>query len=288
MTKILILAVFLCNAEAYAQNTKNTIIFDETGKSILRIYTVCEYKVILKNPVDKEVKIYTTMIGNGFFAEDHSDFGDFVVSANHLFLCNATIGELVSRKVLEELDRSTKEDLSPENITVMKDGKINDILAYIYDGTLVSSINSNLKVLYHTDPPKTLSDPDAVLLKITVPKGVSHAHSSLMEDKNFDKIFYQESIIGKEVIARGFLTFSNGWFLRYRNALIEWIRPEIFQINELLDQGLSGGPVTYFDNKKTYAIGVISRGPAQQNNHVFDMSWITVIKKSFLDKRDKK
>lgn len=283
MVKILI-SVLLFNAVVYAQNTKNMIILDEPGRSILRIFTACEYKILLKNPKDKEIKIFTTMIGNGFFSGEHSDFRDFVITANHLFLCNTTIGELTSRKVLEELDRTNDEDISPDNIIAIKNGKIHNISGYIYDGRPVSDI----KILYNTEPSKTLDDPDRALLKVIVPEGATHAHLSLMENKFFDKTFYKENVIGKEVIARGFLSVNSSWFLRYRNALIEWIKPEVFQINELLDQGLSGGPVVYFDNEKIYAIGVISRGPIQQNNRTLDMSWITIVKKEFLDERNKK
>lgn len=283
MVKILIY-VLLFNTVVYAQNTKNMIILDESGRSILRIFTVCEYKVVLKSPVDKEVKINTTMIGNGFFVGEHSSFYELAVTANHMFLCNLTIGELSSRKVLEEIDREHDEDLSPGNIVAIKNGKISNIVAHLYGRGSVS----NVRILYHTEQPKTLGDPDRALFRVDVPDGFSHVHLPLMEDKDFDKIFYREDIIGMEVITRGFLTFNDGWFLRYKNALIELVSQEVFQINELLDQGLSGGPVIYFHNNKAYAVGIISIGPTQQSNHVFDMSWITIIKKSFLDKRNKK
>lgn len=279
-----LISVLLFNVIVFGQNAPNSIVVDEVGKSDLRIFVVCEYKLVLKTPKDKEVKIFITMMGNGWFAGEHNDSEDFVVSASHLFSCNSTVGELSAKGVLGDIDRSNNDDLSVENIVAMKNSKINNISAYIYDGTPISDI----QILFNTSQLKTLNDPDKSLLMVSIPKGVVHTHLPLMEDKIFDEVFYKESVIGKEVVARGFLLYGGGWFLRYRNALIEWIRPEIFQINELLDNGLSGGPVVSLHNGKWYAIGVISHGPMQQTMRNFDMSWITIVKKSFLEKRNKK
>lgn len=276
--------VLLFNIALAGQNAPNIIVVDEVGKSDLRIFTVCEYKLVLKNPKDKEVKIFVTMMGNGWFAGEHNDSEDFIVSASHLFSCNSTVGELSAKGVFGDIDRSNSEDLSVENIVAMKDGKINSISGYTHEGIAVLGI----KILFNTMQLKTLNDPDKALLSVFVPEGTNHTHLSLFEDKIFDEIFYKESVIGKEVVARGFLLYSTGWFLRYRNALIEWIRLEIFQINELLDNGLSGGPVVSLHNGKWYAIGVISHGPMQQTMRNFDMSWITIVKKSFLNSRNKK
>ncbi len=271
------------SAGYFGQNLDKIIVVDNVGRSILRIFTDCEYKLVLKNPKDKEVKINIVMIGNGFFAGEHGN-RDIVVTADHLFLCRETVGELAANGVLSEIDRSNGEDLTPENIVAIKDGKIDNISGFNYEGGNVIDI----KILFNTPPAKTITDPDRALLEVIVPDDVSHMHLPLMNDKDFDATFYKETIIGQEVVVRGYLLFGNGWFLRYRNALIEWIRPEIFQINEVLDHGLSGGPVIFLNNGKIYAIGVVSFGPQQEKARIFDMSWVTIVKKSFLDKRNKK
>lgn len=260
------------------------VLIDEHGKSILRIFTVCEYKIVLKNPKDREVKISLSLMGNGYLVGVHSDSGDLVVTANHLFLCNSSVGDLASKGVLDKLDQANENDLSVDNVVALKDGKIGKIFAYTHDGSVVSDI----KTIFNTPPLKLLGDPDGALLRATIPDGIFHYHLPLMEDKIFDEIFFKESVIGKEVVARGFLLYNGVWFLRYRNALIEWTRPNIFQINELLDQGLSGGPILYLYEGRWYAIGVVSHGPTQQSARNFDMSWITIIKKSFLNNKNKK
>ena len=262
MGRILMLCIIL-NICIFAQNPKDMLIVDETGKSILRIFV--------------------NQIGNGFFVEKHQIGYDFVISASHLFWCNSTIGKLSTNGILENIDRAHDEDLNIENVVALKDGKISSVSAYTYEGIRLSDV----KILFNTSSPKLLSDPDRALLSVAFVEDVSHTHIPLMEDKVFDEIFYKDGI-GKEVVARGFLLYGDGWFLRYRNAKIEWIRPNIFQINELLDNGLSGGPLTYSLVEKIYAVGVTSHGPIQQNARNFDMSWATIIKKSFLEKRNKK
>lgn len=283
MKKILALILIFCFS-ILGQNTKKMIVMDDVGRSTLRMFTICEYKIVLKDPKDKEVKISLSLLGNGYFAGEHSDSTDFVITASHLFWCNSSVGDLVSKGILTELDKVHDEDLSVDNIVGLKDGKVGSVSGYTYDGGAILDI----KILFDTPPPKFFGDPDKALLRVTVPKDFPHSHLSLMEDKVFDEIFYKENVIGKEVVARGFLLYAGSWFLRYRNALIEWIRSDIFQINELLDHGLSGGPVVYWNNEKIYAIGVVSHGPIQQNTRNFDMSWISIIKKSFLEKRNKK
>ena len=173
--------------------------------------------------------------------------------------------------------------MSIDNIVALKEGRVGSILAFTFDGASVSKIS----IVFITPAPKILSDPDRALLTVTVPEDVIHNHIDLMDDKIFDGVFYKSGI-GKEVIARGFLLYNGGWFLRYRNALIEWLRADIFQVNEILDNGLSGSPVVYFYEGKMYAIGVVSHGPIQQSARTFDMSWITILKKSFLDSKEKK
>lgn len=280
----LFLAMFIFSSLALTQNTKNTITTDEAGRSILRLFTVCEYKIVLKNPKDKEIKISITMIGNGFFAGKHNGGEELIVTASHLFECNSSIGEIASSGILKNLDNAHKEDMSVENIVAMKDGKIVQLTAYTLDGI----ISHDVKILFNTPVPKIISDPDSALLKVVFLQVINHSHFLLMDDKIFDEIFYKESIIGREVVAKGFLLFNNGWFLRYRNAKIEWTRQEIFQINEALDHGLSGGPILFEYEGKIYAVGIVSSGPAQQEFRVLDMSWISIVKNSFLNNRNKK
>jgi len=283
VTRIFIL-MFLFSAAILAQNTKNMVVVDDAGRSILRMLVVCEYKLVLKDPKDKEVKITLSVMGNGFFAGDHLDFSDFVVTASHLFECNSSIGELVSKGILNQIDQTREEDLSVDNIVALKDGKVENIRGYTFAGDPVLDI----QILFNAPSPKMLNDPDKALLRVSAPSGIIHSHFPLMDDKVFDEIFFKENIIGKEVVVRGFLLYNGGWFLRYRNALIEWTRSEVFQINELLDHGLSGSPVLYLHEGKTYSIGVVSHGPFQQSSRNFDMSWITIVKKNFLNSKNKK
>src|SRR3989344_7280235 len=273
MGRILALLLIFCPA-IYGQNTNKMLVFDEQGKAILRIFVACEYKLVLKNPKDKEVKVNIKQIGNGFFAGEHNTNYDFIISVSHIFLCNSTIGELKSRGILDDFDRNSEDDLSIENIVALKNGKISNISAFTYEGVGLS----DLRILFNAPTPKLFSDPDDALLRGTLPDDAPHAHFSLMDDKLFDGIFYKDGI-GKEVVARGFLLFSGGWFLRYRNAKIELIMPEILQINEALDPGLSGGPLIYMHEEQTYAIGTVARGAVQQENRILDMSWISIIKK---------
>lgn len=282
MIRVLTL-ILIFNFAALGQNSEKMFIIDETGKSILRIFVNCEYALVLKNPKDKEVNIFLNQMGNGYFAGEHGKDYDFVISASHLFLCNSTIGELELRGVLNELDKDHKEDISIENLLAIKYGKRKNILAYTHEGVSVGDI----RVLFDAPSMKTLGDSDGALLRVKVLEGTEHIHLPLMEDKFFDEIFYKSGI-GKDVVARGFLVFMGGWFLRYRNAVIEWVRAETFQINEILDPGLSGGPITFYYNGKIYAIGIISSGPIQVNVRVLDFSWATIVKKSFLDNKNKK
>lgn len=281
MSRILALMLIFC-CVSFGQNNK-TLFVDETGQAVLRIFVTCEYKLVLKNPKDKELTIHVDQKGNGFFADNHAIYYDFVVSANHLFVCNTSLGELVSREVLADIDKGSDEDLSIDNIVAIKDRKINKISAFTFEGFPVE----NISVVFNTSSPKVLNDPDKALLRVVVSKDFLHTHIPLMDDKTFDSIFYKSGI-GKEVAARGFLLYNNAWFLRYKNALIEWLGSDIFQINELLDNGLSGSPVVYFYEEKIYAVGVVSHGPVQQTSRTFDMSWVTIVKKSFLEKRNKK
>ena len=282
MGRVLALMLIFCLI-IYGQNEDKMLVLDEHGKAILRIFVTCEYKLVLKNPKDKEVKIFVNQIGNGFFTGEHKTNYDFLVSASHIFLCNSTIGELKFKGLLDDFDRNSKEDLNIENIVALKDGKISNTSAFTHEGIGLSDI----QILFNASAPKFLSDPDSALLRVTLPEDTSHTHLLLMDDKLFDGIFYKDGI-GKDVVVRGFLLFGGGWFLRYKNAKVEWVRPEILQINEALDPGLSGGPLNFFHEGQMYAIGAVSRGAFQQEGRTFDMSWASIIKKSFLEKRNKK
>lgn len=282
MIRVLTLILIL-NFAALGQNSDKMLIIDETGKSILRIFVSCEYALVLKNPKNKEVNIFLNQMGNGYFAGEHGRDYDFVISASHLFLCNSTIGELELRGVLNELDKDRKEDISIGNLLAIKYSKRKNILAYTYEGVSMDDI----RILFDSSPTKILGDSDGTLLRVKVSEDAEHVHLPLMEDKFFDEVFYTDGI-GRDIVARGFLVFGGGWFLRYRNAAIEWVRSQTFQINEILDPGLSGGPITFNYNGKIYAIGIISSGPIQVNMRVLDFSWATIVKKSFLESKNKK
>ena len=70
---------------AFGQNSNNVLLVDEPGKAVLRIFVNCEYKLVLKSPKDKEIKININQIGNGFFTGSHSGSFDFVASAAHFY-----------------------------------------------------------------------------------------------------------------------------------------------------------------------------------------------------------
>lgn len=279
---LVLFLLLLSNSLALGQSISKTPIVDEESKAILRVFVACKYKLVLKDPKDKEIVIFVNQIGNGFFADKHYSDYDFIISASHIFLCDSTIGELKASGILDDYDKNHEEDMSLENIIALKDGKVNDISIYTYDSIPLSDI----KILFNTSAPKLLSDPDAALLKGILPEDVVHYHLPLMDDKLFDNIFYNDGI-GKDVIARGFMLFSGGWFIRFLNAKIEWVMSDILQINRSLHRGLSGGSLIYKYNEVSYAIGSISRGPTQTDGS-FDMAWITITKKSFLERRNKK
>lgn len=280
MLRILTIMLIFCSL-ALGQNEKNVLTVDKPGKSILRMFVVCEYKLVLKEPKDKEVKIAINQLGDAYFAGEHSDNHDYIVTVDHLLQCNSTISSLEKSGVLQDIDRGRDEDLSAGNITALKDGKIVKILAFTYEGASVYDI----VILYNVSDSKSSSD--KALLRGTLEKGVFHNHLPLMEDKVFDEIFYTDGIT-KEIEVRGFLFMKGGWQFRYKNAEIESLWPEVFRINELLDQGLSGSPTTFLHKGTLYAIGVVANKPVQEEGRVFDMSHITIIKKSFLEKRNKK
>lgn len=274
--------ILIFSVSAFGQTGNKMLIIDKESKALLRVFVTCQYKLVLKNPKDKEITISVDQRGNGYFAGEHKTNYDFVISVSHIFSCDSTLGELKASGILDDFDKTHDDDLSLENIVALKDGKISNISIFAYDGVPLSDI----KILFTTPVSKLISDPDAALLKGVLPDDASHQHLPLMDDKIFDDIFYNDGI-GKDVVVRGFVLFSGGWFVRYLDARVEWVMPNVIQINRSLHRGLSGSPLTYFHNGKIYAIGTISRGPAQLDSGL-DMSWITIIKKSFLEKRNKK
>ena len=279
VSRILVIMLIFCSL-ALGQNGK-ILVLDEPGKAVVRIVAICEYKLVLKEPKNKEVKIGISQLGDGFFVGDHSDIYDYIVTVDHIFKCDFTINSLERNGLLQELDRDRSEDLSPGNIMALKDGNVVNILVYTHDGISVD----NIYTLFNSSFSKDSSD--RVLLRGTLEKGVSHNHFPLMEDKVFDEIFYKNGI-AKKIEVRGFLFMKNVWQFRYKDAEIEGVWEEFFKINELLDQGLSGSPTTYFHEGKLYAIGAVANAPSQESGRVFDMSNITIVKKSFLQKRNKK
>lgn len=277
---VLILWLILCST-AFGQNSNKALLVDELGKAILRTFATCEYKLILKEPKNKEVKITVTQIGNGYFVGEHNGSDHNIFTANHLIKCDSTISELEKSGVLGELDRNREEDLRSENLVGLKDEKLSKISAYTHEGVAVYDI----RVWYNL--PDAKDDADWASLKGTLGDDVFHNHFPLMDDKVFDEIFYKDGV-KKRVETWGFLLLDNDWYFRYKDAEIESVLQNIFRINELLDQGLSGSPIAYFHEGTFYAIGVLASAPHQKPGRVLDMSWVTIIKKSFLEKRNKK
>jgi hypothetical protein len=265
----------------FGQNEKKILVVDEPGKSVLKMFAFCQYTLVLKEPKDKEIKISITQLGDGYFAGEHNDNRDYIVTIDHLLRCNSTISDLEKSGILQEINRGRDEDLGAGNITALKDSKKTNISAYTHEGASVYDIG----ILYNSSFSK--DDSDKALLRGTVDKEISHNHFPLMEDKVFDSVFYKNGIT-KEVEVRGFLFMKGGWQFRFKNAEIESLWPDVFRINELLDQGLSGSPAAYLHEGTLYAIGAVANAPSQESGRVFDMSHISIIKKSFLEKRNKK
>lgn len=280
MIWVLLFVLAFC-VSAFGQDLDKTLLVDEPGKAILRTFATCEYKLTLKEPKEKKIKVFVIQIGNSFFVGEHKGSIHNIFTANHLVKCDSTIGELEKNGVLEELDRKHEENLRQENLAGLTDGKLSKIVAYTYEGVAIY----NIKVLY--DLSDARDDSDWASFEGVLDDGISHNHFLLMNDKIFDEIFYKEGIT-KKVEARGFLWIDNYLYFRYKSAEIEAIHSNVFRINELLDQGLSGGPVSYFHEGKRYAVGIIASAPRQLLGRVLDMSWITIVKKSFLEKRNKK
>ncbi|MEK7503231.1 MAG: hypothetical protein AAB556_02175 [Patescibacteria group bacterium] len=276
MGRILAL-VLIFYSLSFGQKAKNILNVDEPGKAILKTFAMCEYKLVLKDPKDKEIKIGVTQIGNSWFAGSHGEKFDYIVTVNHLIKCDSTIVELEQGGILDKYDKIHDEDLRITNVIGLKDGQLKNISAYTFEGIPVRDI----KILF--DSPVSGDDADKALLGGVVDENVFHNHFILMEDGVFDEIFYKNGI-GKAVVVRGFFSLDGGWRFRYKTLEIESLWPEVFQASGFLNSSLSGNPVTYFHDDRLYAIGIA----ASVEKNVPDMAYVTIVKKSFLEKRNKK
>jgi|SRR3989344_965882 len=279
---VVILIVFSFSFVVFAGFQKQ-IVFDDEAPSLVRIFVGCDYSVLLKEPKDKEVKIMVQQMGNGFFAGDHKDGNEFIVTAAHLLWCNSTIGELEENGIFKEYDKSLSEDITIQNIIALKNKPVSRIFSYTTSDVQLTDI----KQVFVSPVTNSLAEPDKALLKAILPEGALHKHFPLLEDKIFDDVILRNGI-KKPVYVRGFLYFSTGWFLRFKDAEIEWVTENTFQINELLDRGISGSPVIYVYEGIPYAIGVASRSPLEVLGRSYDWSWSTTIKKSFLNIKKQK
>ena len=281
LATVLILLCFLC-ADLLADPQKSMMI-DGESEALVRIFVNCSYTILLKSPENKEIKIAVTQMGNGFFAGEHRGDTEFIVSAGHPFLCNSTIGNLDKNGIFQEYQKNSKESVNMQNIVGLKDSKVSSILAYTFDGGPLTEI----KTIYVSPMSDKLSEPDRALIRARIDESFPHTHVPLLDDKVFDEIFYKDGI-KKSVYVRGFLSFLGSWFVRYKDAEIEWIGENTIQVNEHMDAGLSGSPLRFNYNNIVYAIGVVSSTPIEQTGRFFDWSWVSIVKKSFLDTKEKK
>lgn len=268
---------------AGAVGSQKGMFFDSETESIVRIFVNCSYSILLKFPQNKEIKIGVTQMGNGFFAGEHKGEDELIVTASHILWCNSTVGDLEKNGIFHDYQKNSKENISLENIIGLKDSKISSILGYTFDGGGLQ----NIQVIYISPGPHKTDEPDRALLKARVDASIPHTHISLMDDKVFEEIFYKDGI-KKSVYVRGFLNFLGNWFVRYKDAKIEWVGESTFQINEHLDKGLSGSPVLFNNNGTLYALGVVSSTPLEETGRFYNWSWIAITKKSFLDAKQKK
>ncbi len=288
---LIVFLAFFCFAAGYAEAAPQKGIFiDKEAEALVRIFVNCNYSILLKSPANKEIKISVTKMGNGFFSgEEKIDEsllygeGEAVVTASHILLCDSTVGDLDKSGIFSEYQKNSKDNISVENIAGFKDSKLVSTSAFTANGRNLSDIQE----IFISPAPHMLNDPDRALLKVRVDPSIPHSHIPLMDDKVFDEIFLKDGI-KKSVYLRGFISFIGGWFVRYKDAEIEWVGENTIQINEHLDKGLSGSPLLFNYNGKTYALGVLSSTPLEQTGRFYDWSWISITKKSFLNSKQKK